>query len=66
MDAPRVKVVACATVVEELRPRLPFGVGCQPLHFGPLTQPSLLKEVLQDAIHNTTDYAHFTSPGGET
>ncbi len=65
MDAPRVKVVACATVVEELRPRLPFGVGCQPLYFGPLIQPSLLKEVLQDVIHKTTGYSHFASPRGE-
>lgn len=55
MDAPRVKVVACATVVEELRPRLPEGVACQVLDFGLHIQPKLLKEVLQDAIDSSTD-----------
>lgn len=51
----RVKVIACATVVEELRPRLPAGVDCQTLDFGLHIQPTLLKEVLQEAIDATTN-----------
>ena len=55
MNAPRVKVIACATVVEELRPRLPEGIACQTLDFGLHIQPTLLKEVLQEAIDATVD-----------
>ncbi len=55
MQAPRVKVIACATVAEELHPRLPVGIACQTLDFGLHIQPTLLKEVLQDAIDTTSD-----------
>jgi Protein of unknown function (DUF1638) len=47
---PCVKVLACATVVEEMRNRLPDGVVCETLDFGLHIKPESLKAALQDAI----------------
>lgn len=55
MSRPSVKVIACATVVEEMRSRLPAGVRCQVLDFGLHIQPPLLKAALQEAIDATAD-----------
>lgn len=50
MQGSRVKVLACATVVEEMRPLLPEGVSCETLDFGLHTNPENLKAALQSAI----------------
>lgn len=47
---PRLMVIACATVVEELRPVLPSHVGCQRLDFGLHVKPESLKQALQEAF----------------
>lgn len=44
------RIIACATVVEELTPLLPPGVRCQVFDFGLHVAPDRLKEALQDAI----------------
>jgi hypothetical protein len=46
----RVVFLACATVVEEMRPLLPPGVECHVLDFGLHIKPDSLKSALQDAI----------------
>ena len=46
----RQAVVACATVIEEMRPHLPAGTRCQVLDFGLHVQPQKLKQVLQETI----------------
>ncbi len=43
-------VIACATVIEEMLPLLPPGVGHRVLDFGLHTDPAKLKKALQDAI----------------
>jgi len=43
-------VIACATVIEEMLPLLPPGVGHRVLDFGLHTDPARLKEALQRAI----------------
>jgi len=43
-------VIACATVIEEMLPLLPPGVGHRVLDFGLHTDPARLKEALQHAI----------------
>lgn len=47
------KIIACATVIEELTPLLPPEVECQELDFGLHVNPDRLKESLQDAIDAT-------------
>jgi hypothetical protein len=51
----RAKVIACATVIEELRPALPDGVEPVVLDFGLHTRPAALREALQSAIDAATD-----------
>jgi len=46
----RTKVIACATVIEEMLPLLPPGVEHQVLDFGLHVNPESLKRALQDAI----------------
>jgi len=46
----RRRVIACATVVEELRPLLPPTVECQVFDFGLHANPDRLKQALQEAI----------------
>jgi hypothetical protein len=50
MSKQRVKVLACATVIEEMRSRLPEGTVCETLDFGLHTKPETLKAALQEAI----------------
>ncbi len=47
---PTRKVLACATVMEELQPWLPAGIACQVLDFGLHVNPPALKAALQAAI----------------
>lgn len=47
---PSRKVIACATVIEEMLPLLPPGVTHQVLDFGLHVDPQRLKRTLQDAI----------------
>jgi hypothetical protein len=44
------RVIACATVVEELRPLLPAGMICETLDFGLHVRPEDLKVRLQQAV----------------
>jgi len=44
------KVIACATVIEEMRPLLPPDVTCQVLDFGLHVNPQNLNRTLQEAI----------------
>jgi hypothetical protein len=48
--AARTKVVACATVIEEMRPLLPEGVTCEVLDFGLHLTPQKLRTRLQETI----------------
>jgi len=50
---PRMKIIACATVIEELTLLLPPHVVCQELDFGLHVRPDALKEMLQDEIDAT-------------
>jgi len=43
-------VIACATVIEEMLPLLPSGVGHRTLDFGLHTDPASLRKALQQAI----------------
>lgn len=51
----QVRLVACATVVEELRPRLPAGTVCQTLDFGLHRNARVLQRMLQEAIDGVVD-----------
>ncbi|TET49202.1 MAG: DUF1638 domain-containing protein [Anaerolineales bacterium] len=50
MNQGRVKVVACATVVEEMLPLLPEGMTYEVLDFGLHLAPDRLRHMLQEAI----------------
>jgi hypothetical protein len=50
MQATRTKVIACATVIEEMLPHLPPGVDYYVLDFGLHVNPEALKRVLQEAV----------------
>jgi hypothetical protein len=50
MQATRTKVIACATVIEEMLPHLPPGVDYCVLDFGLHVNPEALKRVLQEAV----------------
>ena len=52
---PRAKVIACATVIEELAPFMPEGMASQVLDFGLHTRPGLLREALQAEIDASFD-----------
>ena len=49
---PRIRVIACATVVEELRPLLPAHAACQVFDSGLHVNPSSLQQALQGAINS--------------
>lgn len=51
----RAKVIACATVIEELAPLLPDGMRRQVLDFGLHTRPAALRAALQAEIDASTD-----------
>ncbi len=50
IDPARTKIIACATVIEEMLPIMPAGVRYQTLDFGLHLIPQSLKQTLQDAI----------------
>ena len=50
-------VLACATVIEEMLPLLPSGVGHKVLDFGLHVNPAKLKEVLQEEIDRLSEEA---------
>lgn len=49
-DFARTKVIACATVIEEIAPLLPSGIQVQVLDFGLHLNPTNLRTTLQQAI----------------
>jgi hypothetical protein len=49
-DTGRTKIIACATVIEEMTPHLPTGVEAQVLDFGLHINPKKLKHTLQETI----------------
>jgi hypothetical protein len=53
----RRRVIACATVVEEMRPFLPSDVPCEVLDFGLHLRPQDLKHALQDKIDEASQHA---------
>lgn len=54
MTSPRIKVIACATVIEEMLPLLPFGLTCEVLDFGLHLHPENLRHTLQEAINTAS------------
>jgi hypothetical protein len=50
MHSARIKVIACATVIEEILPLLPSGVTYEALDFGLHLHPANLRQILQEAI----------------
>lgn len=48
--ATRTKVIACATVTEEMLPHLSPGVDCRVLDFGLHVNPEALKRALQETV----------------
>jgi hypothetical protein len=50
IQATRTKVIACATVIEEMLPLLPPGVDYRVLDFGLHVNPEALKRALQEAV----------------
>lgn len=54
-DYKRTKIIACATVVEEILPHLPDGVDCEVLDFGLHQHPESLKDTLQRTIDNADE-----------
>ena len=53
----RRRVIACATVIEEMLPLLPGDVPCEELDFGLHINPQKLKEVLQQKIDESSQQA---------
>ena len=51
MDYSKTFVMACATVIEEMLPLLPEGMGYQVFDFGLHVNPDKLRETLQQAIN---------------
>jgi hypothetical protein len=54
---PSTHVIACATVIEEMRPLLPGGVTCETLDFGLHVDPPRLRQALQGAIDRAAGHA---------
>ena len=50
MDPKRTKVIACATVIEEMLPYLPGNMAYEVLDFGLHQSPGRLKDKLQAAV----------------
>ncbi len=53
----RTQVIACAAVMEEIRPHLPPGTECHALDFGLHADPSALRRVLQETIDRAASSA---------
>jgi hypothetical protein len=51
-DPLKTKIIACATVIEEMQPLLPLGMAFEVLEFGLHLNPTNLKVMLQEAIDN--------------
>ncbi len=57
MEPQHIKVIACATVIEEMLPFMPSGMAHQVLDFGLHLSPGNLKNTLQEAIDaSCSDY----------
>jgi hypothetical protein len=54
MQIKRTKVIACATVIEEMSSYLPSGVDACVLDFGLHVNPEVLKRALQETIDSST------------
>jgi hypothetical protein len=54
-DPTKTKIIACATVIEELQPLLPKGMAYEVLDFGLHMIPSNLKNILQQSIDDQGD-----------
>ena len=50
MTSPRITVIACATVLEEMLPLMSPDMGCERLEFGLHLHPGKLREALQQAV----------------
>ena len=57
MNEQRIKVIACATVIEEMLPYLPPNITTEVLDFGLHRTPEKLREALQEAIDKNCDGA---------
>ncbi len=57
MTEHRIKVIACATVIEEMLPYLPPNITTEVLDFGLHRTPEKLREALQEAIDKNCDDA---------
>jgi hypothetical protein len=57
MRATHIKIVACATVIEEMLPRLLPDADCCVLDFGLHTNPEALKRVLQKTVDASASLA---------
>jgi hypothetical protein len=55
-DPARVKVIACATVIEEMAPRMPDAMAREVLDFGLHFRPGGLTAALQEVIDRSTGY----------
>ena len=55
MTEKRIKVIACKTVIEEMRPLLPSGMTSEVLDFGLHITPEKLRESLQQTIDKIGD-----------
>ena len=49
-DPMKTKIIACATVIEEMQPLLPLSIACEVLDFGLHLIPDNLKKILQQTI----------------
>jgi len=54
MTSARIKVIACATVIEEMLPLLPPGMTYEILDFGLHLHPEKLRHTLQEAINTAS------------
>jgi hypothetical protein len=59
----RRRVIACATVIEEMRPLLPADVPYEVLDFGLHLRPNDLKHALQDKINEASRHAEVVILG---
>jgi len=57
IDVKRTKIIACATVMEEISPLMPEGLSHQVLEFGLHADPEKLRQALQAAIDQSESTA---------
>lgn len=63
MDGQRIKIIACATVIEEMLPLLTPDMAYEVLDFGLHLRPEGLKRALQDAIDKASQEADIVILG---